>query len=195
MTFSVSVFFLLVIVLSMDAFSAGFSYGVEKVRVPFYSSFTVAVISGTMLTLSMMLGNILSELIPPAITKSISFLILFLLALYKFYDTFPFVRSQSTLLTTEVISRKINQKHKETLSVSEALLLSLALSADNVSAGLCCGLSPFSIPLTLLVTILIHLFALLLGIYSGNFFSRKSSKDFSFLGALILLLLAFLRLF
>jgi len=195
MTFSVSVFFLLVIVLSMDAFSAGFSYGVEKVRVPFSSSFTVAIISGTMLTLSLMLGNILSELIPPAITKSISFLILFLLALYKFYDTFPFAKTQNAPLTTEVISQKVNQKHKEVLSASEALLLSLALSADNISAGLCFSLSPFSTPLTLLVTTLIHLLFLLLGVSFGKLFSRKCTKDFSFLGALILLLLAFLRLF
>ena len=96
---------------------------------------------------------------------------------------------------TKVIAQKINHKHREILSLSESLLLSLALSADNISAGLCYGTSPFSAALTLSVTIFIHLLALLLGILSGRFLSGKCSKDFSFLGAIILMLLAFIRLF
>lgn len=192
MTFSVSVFLLLVIVLSLDAFTAGLSYGIEKVKVPFTSVLATAGISGSMLTFSLWAGNILLNLIPEALTKSLSFLVLFLLSLYKFYDTFPYIEKKE--LTTEVITRKINKKHKEILSFSEALLLALALSIDNISAGLCSGPVPFSFVLTLLVTILIHLAALLFGILSGRFFSARCSKDFSWLGAVILMLLAFFRL-
>lgn len=195
MTFSNSVFLLLVIVLSMDSFTAGFSYGIEKVRVPFSSSFTAALISGTMLTFSLWMGDILAERIPEALTKSISFLVLFLLALYKFYDTFPFLHNKNAALTTKVISKKINRKPKEVLSFSEALLLALALSADNISAGLCNGLPLLPIPLTFLVTTGIHLTALLLGILTGKSFAQKCSADFSWLGAIILMLLAFGHLF
>jgi putative Mn2+ efflux pump MntP len=53
----------------------------------------------------------------------------------------------------------------------------------------------FSTLLTLTVTTLVHLAALLLGILTGKFLFRNSTRDFSWLGAVILVLLAFLRLF
>ena len=37
MTFSVYLFLLLILILSMDAFTAGLSYGMSNVRVPFFS--------------------------------------------------------------------------------------------------------------------------------------------------------------
>lgn len=195
MTFSASAFFLMVIVLSMDAFTAGLSYGIEKVKVPFLSAFAAALISGLMLTLSLRAGSILLSLIPPLFTKLLSFGVLLLLALYKFYDSLPALHHPHRILTTEVISQKVNQKHKEYLSFSEALLLALALSIDNISAGFCLGSMTFSTLLTLTVTTLVHLAALLLGILTGKFLFRNSTRDFSWLGAVILVLLAFLRLF
>lgn len=59
---------LLIIILSMDAFAAGLSYGVEKVQVPFLSLLIIAFLSGSMLTASLMAGNILLGLIPPGLS-------------------------------------------------------------------------------------------------------------------------------
>lgn len=194
MTFSVSVFLLLVIVLSLDAFTAGLSYGIEKVKVPLSSLLIIAFISGAMLTVSLFAGHILLPFISPLFTKILSFLVLFLLSLYKFYDAFPSLHFKKRHLTTEVITQNINKHPKEILSVPEAVLLATALSIDNISAGICTGTILISVQLTLLVTSFIHLIALSIGVLTGCFFFKKSSKNLSWLGAAILMLLALLRL-
>ena len=194
MTFSASVFLLLVTILSLDTFTAGLSYGIEKVKIPLSSLFTIAFISGAVLTLSLFAGHILLDFISPAFTKILSFLVLFVLSLYKLYDAFPCLRFTKHHLTTEVITQNINKHPKEILSVSEAVLLAAALSVDNISAGICTGRILISFPLTLLVTFLIHLISLSIGVLTGHFFFKNCSKNLSWLGAVVLMLLALLRL-
>ncbi len=195
MSFSFSLFLLLILALSMDAFTAGLSYGMAKVKVPLYSVFTLAALSGCMLTLSMYAGDKLLSLIPPAFTRGASFIILFLLSLYKFYDAIPSLHRKNARLTTDNISQMINSERPMVLSGREAFLLGLALSVDNISAGLCTGsssLSPWSL---LFITVGIHLLSIQLGLAAGRLLAQKGLNRFTWLGAAILMLLAFFRLF
>ncbi len=194
MTISFYFFILLVIVLSMDAFAAGLSYGIEKVHVPFFSLFIIALLSGSMLTASMITGDFILRLIPVNLTKGISFFVLFLLSLYKFYDTLPQLHAKDNGLTTGNISRKVNKEDKAILSWKEAALLAFALSIDNISAGLCTGTIPLPNIILLLLTTAIHFISIRAGLLAGCFLSDKSSHCFAWLGAAILLLLAFCRL-
>lgn len=187
MTFSYYFFILLVVVLSMDAFAAGFSYGIEKVRVPFLSLMVIALLSGSMLTASLLAGNFLMGFIPESLTRGISFTVLFLLSLYKFYDALP------GLHRTGTISQKINKEDKAVLSCREGALLALALSIDNISAGLCTGTVSLPSIILLLLTTAIHFLALKLGLFAGRMLSRRS-HGFAWLGGAILMVLAFLRL-
>ncbi|MCM1136856.1 MAG: manganese efflux pump [Clostridium sp.] len=194
MTLSIYFFLLLVIVLSMDAFAAGLSYGVEKVRVPFLSLSIIALLSGGMLTLSLFAGNLLLSLIPDGLTKGISFLVLFLLSIYKFYDAFASKNHRESNLTTDGLSQKINGDDKAVLSGKEAALLALALSIDNISAGLCTGTVSLSPVILLIITTVIHFFALKLGLLTGQLLALKGSCSFTWLGAVILMILAFARI-
>ena len=218
MTFSYYFLILLIVVLSMDAFAAGFSYGIEKVRVPFLSLTVIALLSGGMLTASLLAGNLLMEFIPEALTKGISFTVLFLLSLYKFYDALPCLHGGSRKLTdrkpaqgnhakdnyaqdnyvrgkftTDTISQKVNKEDKAVLSCREGAVLAIALSIDNISAGLCTGTVSLPSIILLLLTTAIHFFALRLGVLTGGMLSHKS-QGFAWLGGAILLVLAFLRL-
>lgn len=198
MTFSFYFFILLVVVLSMDAFAAGFSYGIEKVRVPFLSLAVIALLSGGMLTASLLAGNFLMSFIPEALTKGISFIVLFLLSLYKFYDALPDLHSKkgetdSEKFTTGTISQKVNKEDKAILSCREGAILAIALSIDNISAGLCTGTVSLPSIILLLLTTAIHFFALKLGLLAGGMLSHKS-QGFAWLGGAVLMLLAFLRL-
>lgn len=197
----------------MDAFAAGFSYGIEKVRVPFLSLTVIALLSGGMLTASLLAGNLLMEFIPEALTKGISFTVLFLLSLYKFYDALPSLHGGSRKLTdrkpaqgnhaqdnyargkftTDTISQKVNKEDKAVLSCREGAVLAIALSIDNISAGLCTGTVSLPSIILLLLTTAIHFFALRLGVLTGGMLSHKS-QGFTWLGGAILLVLAFLRL-
>lgn len=192
MTISFQVFIFLTIALSMDAFTAAFSYGTDNVRVPFISTLIIAVICGLMLTLSFLAGNVLLSLIPSGFAKILSFSILFLLSLYKLYDALPKKRPAS--FTTDSISDKVNKKDKQIISAQEAALLALALSIDSISAGISIGTPDLPLPLLFLIAVCIHLAAIWSGSHAGASLSKKTSQNFSWLGAVLLLLLAFLRL-
>lgn len=193
MTFSYYFLILLVVVLSMDAFAAGFSYGIERVKVPFLSLAIIALLSGGMLTASLLAGNFLMGFIPEPLTKGISFAVLFLLSLYKFYDALQSLRSKNGKLTTGMISQKVNKEDKAVLSCREGALLAIALSIDNVSAGLCTRTLSLPSIILLLLTTAIHFFSLKLGLLSGKMLSDKTN-GFAWLGGAILMVLAFLRL-
>lgn len=229
MTLSIYLFFLLVIVLSMDAFAAGLSYGMEGVRVSFPSIFIIAFLSGGMLTASLLAGNLILRLIPESLTKGISFSVLFLLSVYKFYDFFSqseelkdlywkimhFFRllplsqgntnAQPSLLedngsgitdslTTREITKKINKEEPSVLSCREAALLALALSIDNISAGLCTGTISLSPLVLLFLTTAVHFLSIRLGLFAGLLLCTKS-HNLTWLGAAVLMILAFMRLF
>lgn len=194
MSFSIYFFILLVIVLSMDAFAAGLSYGMEKVQVPFRSLFIIALLSGSMLTASQLAGNLFLDLVPSQLTKGISFTVLFLLSLYKFYDALPQLHKRETGLTTKSISQRVNKEDKSVLSGREAALLAFALSVDNISAGLCTGTVSLPFIILLSLTTAIHFLAIRLGLFTGRLLSHKSSHSLSWLGAAILMLLSFVRI-
>ena len=123
---SLPLFLLLLTILSLDAFAAGLSYGTEKVRVSPFSLLLLALVSAGVLTLSLAAGDRFLGLFPPAGTKLISFAVLLLLALYKFYDAGKAVCAPSS------IAHRVNQTRREVLSAREALLLGLALSIANI---------------------------------------------------------------
>lgn len=185
---------ILITVLSMDAFTAGLSYGMDGVRVPFSSILTIACLSGCMLTLSLYAGDFLFAFLPAEFTKIVSFLVLFILSLYKLYDTIPRLHKGNPNLTTDTISQKINHTSPSILSGKEAALLGLALSIDNISAGLCTGTMELNPYLLMFLTTLIHLLSIRLGLFAGRALSQKGLRSFSWLGAAILMLLAFCRL-
>lgn len=195
MLFSFSLFILLIMILALDAFTAGLSYGVEKVHVPVLSVFLIAMMSGLMLTLSMTAGDFLLTLVPAVLTKTISFLVLFLLSVYKLYDSLPQFHRSGRALTTDHISRRINNRNTAVLSGKEACLLGLALSVDNISAGLCTGSGSLSPILLFFLTTAVHLLAIQAGLCTGRLLVRKSSPHFAWLGGAVLMLLSFLRLF
>ena len=194
MSFSIYLFLLLILILSMDAFTAGLSYGMSGVRVSFFSILTIAVLSGCMLTLSLYAGDFLLSFIPAGLTKAVSFLVLFFLSLYKFYDAVPSLHKGNYRLTTDNISHSINSTVPSILSLKESVLLGLALSVDNISAGLCTGTQNIPAGVLLLITTSMHMCTIRLGLSAGHMLARKGLSRFTWLGAAILMLLAFLRL-
>lgn len=195
MTISFYSFLLLAVALSMDTFTAGLSYSVGKVRVPVPSMLVISLISGLMLTLSLLAGNLIVSVIPAGVTKIFSFLVLFALALYKLYDALPSDAKAARSFTTDSISEKVNKKDIHILSLSEAALLSLALSLDSISAGLGAGAPAKSPFLLFCISSLIQLAAIFSGLLSGRALLQKTSHNFTWVSAALLFVLALLRLF
>ena len=191
-----SLFFplLLIALLCADAFVFGFSYGLDRVRIPPSSLFLISCISGVMLTLSFLFGDRLLTLLPPFLKTSLPFVVLLLLSLYKIYDALPAFHPPQCPLISEALSRKINRKEVQILSLNEATLLAITLSVDNISVGLSVGTCHLPSFLLLSYSVFIHGVTIRGGWLLGHCFSKRCSHNLSIISALLLLVLAFAQL-
>ena len=70
---------LFLMVLSLDAFTAGIAYGAEKIKIGFGSGIIISLFGGFALLLSAWIGNWISGGLSETFCKTLSFVILFLL--------------------------------------------------------------------------------------------------------------------
>lgn len=183
MFFSVSKLLLLIIALSADAFTAGFAYGADKVKIPSLSAVIVDALSDLLLISSLIIGNLFKAYIPPKATSFLSFAILLVLALVKIFDN-----------SLKKTIREANGGNIEVLSPAEALSLGFALSADSAAAGIGAASLEVPRPLTAILTFLIGMIAVCGGCRLGGLLASKSEFNFSAVGGFLLLLLAFSKL-
>lgn len=210
MFLSVSKLILLIIALSVDSFAASFAYGTDKVKIPPLSAVIVAFLSDLFLILSLLIGNLFKTYIPESIAVFFSFTILLALGIIKLFDStikkkirenrfdsrelhvsFKNVRF---ILTVYAQPQKANTTDIEVLSPAEALSLGIALSLDSAAAGIGAASAEFSLPLTALLTFIITIAAVFGGCKAGRVLAAKSDFNFSIIGGLLLVLLAFSKL-
>lgn len=183
MSIELYAFLLLLTALSTDAFAAGLSYGIDRVNIPFLSTFIISLISSIMLTISLVSGTFIQTIIPQNYMRYISFFILLYLGINKIRDTF---------LRKVIVSA--NQEDFSVLSAKESFVLGLALSLDNIAAGIGTSLAGLSLYSIFILTIFFNIFAMKLGCLTGKKAAQYTSFNFSWVGAVLLFLLAFLRL-
>lgn len=201
---------ILALALSVDCFGASLAYGADRIRISFANALLIDLSGCLILGLSLFLGILAGGQIPASVTQGASFLILFILALEKLLESsiHAWIRKCSPdtpavefrlfsfrfLLRVLCDSTNADADCSKTLSVKEALTLSLALSLDGIAAGISAGLcESFRIPVFLLFSFLFSLAALLLGSRIGNR-AAKDGRHLSWISGIILLALAFARL-
>ncbi|MDO5424838.1 MAG: manganese efflux pump [Eubacteriales bacterium] len=173
----------LVTAVSVDAFTAGFAYGVSGVRVPWRSIFVVAGVSSLTLCAALLVGNAAGSWIPAGMADRVSFLILFLLGLWKLTDQ---ARHQE--------DQRADRNRDKVLSPGEALTLGLALSVDSVAAGVGAGVIAFPVWETLAASFVMGILAVWGGWKIGRTVSRKIHSNLYWISGVLLLVLAFGKL-
>jgi len=202
---------MLLTALAIDSFVCSFGYGANKIKIPFKSIMAINIICTILLAIGVFFGSIIGNYIPEDVTMWISFFILFLLGLSKLFDS-----------AVKNVTRKLNGVSKEfkfswsglgfvlnvftnpeeadidnskVLSPKEAIPLAIALGLDGLSVGLGIGLSVTNIFLLLGLSLVSDVIAITLGCYLGNKVAQKSTMDLSWLGGVILILIAILEVF
>ena len=202
--------FLLVTAVSADAFAASFAYGVGRIRIPAASVSVIAGIATAVLLLSLLLGGVLRPWLPDGITTGLSFGILFLLGFLKLFDSSlkSFLRRHTTvrrewkvagfqlrfILNVYADPEEADSDRSHTLSPREAAPLAAALSLDGLAAGFGAGLSSVNYPMAALLSLGMSALCVLLGSAFGRRTARRLSFDLSWLGGVLLLLLAGMKL-
>jgi len=153
----------LVFAVSLDGFGVGITYGLRRIHVPFVALLIIMGCSGIVVLLSMTIGNILSTFISPDLAQIFGGCILVFLGLFSLYNVLKSRRAGNrteeksteqkrnfTTILTRPDQADVDQSGS--ISISEAVILGIALALDAFGAGIGASIIGYS---PILTTILI----------------------------------------
>ncbi len=196
--------------LCVDAFAASFSYGINTTEIPPLSAVTISVICTLALAVSLGLGTLAKQIVPAGLTGTICFIVLFGIGVVKSFESLlkKYILNRKSVgqikmkisdinfvLTVYADSIRADADNSKVLSPKEAVYLALALSFDSLAAGLGFGLSEVKYAQLLLLSMFSNLAAVFLGCFLGKYVRSVSDYDFSWLGGVLLIILAISKLF
>lgn len=143
--------------LSLDAFSAGFAYGLRQIKIPFFSHLAFLIASMSCVGASMLCGHLIAQALPLIWSKRLGGLILLGMGLWWFLragqekkkrikqhelshknmKTVFKLRLASLAIVIQVLDEPVTADFDAsgTISTKESLLLGFALSLDALGAG------------------------------------------------------------
>jgi len=203
--------FLIALSLSLDAFVAGFAYGANKIKINFLSVQIINIICSGMTGLSFFFGNIIKNYIPRTAAAIICFIILFLLAVAKLLDGFTksLIKKHTDLsrelkfsmfnfnfiLKLYAVPEDSDADSSKTISPVEAISIAIALSLDGAAVGLGAALGGANGFAVFLFSLAANMSAIIFGRYIGEKAAGKFKFNLSWLGGVILMILAVFKLF
>jgi len=200
----------LILALCIDAFAASFAYGINQTRIPVASMAVVGLICTAVSAVSAGIGSAAKQVIPPHVSGIICFAILLMIGLLKSFECFlkRYIagcqnherRLQLKMfdihfaLTVYADNMEADADQSKVLSPKEAVYLALALSLDGFAAGFGCGLADIDYAAFILLSLASNILAISFGSFLGRTLKRFSKTDFSWIGGIILIILAFSKL-
>lgn len=200
---------LLVCSLCIDTFVASIAYGTDKIKIPFSSTIIINFTCSLFLAISLFIGSILKDFLNPNIATIISFCLLFLLGVYRLFESFfkKYIKKCSDIgvpLTFKVFDFKFvlqiyadeikaDYDNSKILTPKEALYLSVALSLDSLAVGFGSSLGNINYLEVLILSIIIGFIALSSGGYLGRKFAQKVDVNLSWLSGAMLIALSIMR--
>ncbi len=186
------------IALNIDALSAGISYGIRRIKIPFSSILIISIISMVAISLSMLSGQFLTVFLPETFTQLAGGIILIILgswAMYQFFKELDNGKDEPIPEESEHIKQKpitvikinflgliihiLKKPYKADLdksgviSYGEAVLLGIALSMDSMAAGIAISLFGYSILKTTALVGLNYLIFTFMGLSIGDRLNRS----------------------
>ena len=203
--------FVLAVSLSLDALMVSFAYGSSKIKIPFLSSQIINIVCNLVLGISLYVGTIIRQFLPNSLTTAICFVLLFVLGVIKLLDgvTKSIIRKHSNfnkelrfsmfnirfILSLYADPEYADVDKSRSISSTEAFTLALALSLDGLTVGFGAAIGNVNALAVFLSSFITNASAIMLGCYAGNRLSRNLNFNFSWASGIILLVLAFMRLF
>ena len=178
------------VIANLDNLGIGISYGLQKIRILFFSNLLIAMMSLIATIFSMVMGTFLSRVFPFA--NLIGSLLLIAIGLWISFGSllqkniFPLIYKRSKILRiiidTLSDSSKADRNANGVISINEAVFLGISLSLNCIVTGLGAGLSGLSlIPVTASVFIF-SLLTISIGYILGN---RANFLHFGYLSQII----------
>jgi len=202
---------MLVCALSLDAFVASFAFGTQKIKIPFFSVLLINTICACFLGISVFVGSMVRPYITESFASFISFAILTCIGISKLFDSLIKNKiKKHKIRKTEIDSKELNfnfilsvyadstiadSDNSRTISAKEAVLLAVALSLDGLAAGVGTGITEVNYVQLMLFSLISDMLAVMFGSKTGKKFAGRFNLDLSWVGGVLLLVLAFTKLF
>jgi putative sporulation protein YtaF len=175
---------LLAVALSIDGFGVGLSYGIRKIKVPFFPIMLIVFCSILAMTFSILTGQLVAGFIPYHLASFLGGTILLLIGFWQLIEGLKKYKDDPVLVsiklkTLGLVLQVIHEPENADIDKSgdinyrEALLLGIALNIDVVGVGLGAGMAGYSFILVPFATA-----ALLLALYLGLNIGEKSATGF-----------------
>ncbi len=158
---------------SIDSLSVGVSYGIKKINLPIESIILVSFISTLGTYISMEFGNIILLYTGENLINLVASIFLIFMGLYFVYESIQRENMQVTELLGNPIKADYNKSGK--IDFSEAGILALALTLNNVGIGIASAIAGLDVILTSIFTFIFTAISLQFGYSLG---SRYASKNF-----------------
>ncbi len=194
---------LLALAVCMDTFFAAMGCSMNGILIPKRCALLISFVGTAFLAVSLSGAQLLGMILPEYIFRYLGFAILFLLGSSQIMKEFltilfrkhrPHWNWKALGLVIDICFDETlaDTDHSKTLSLSEAAAYSAALSLDSLASGLGAGIQKAYIPVCLVLTLCAGFLLTLSGAEFGKICHQK--KNLSWLGGVMLLILAFCRL-
>jgi len=176
---------LIAILLSIDAFSVGLSYGMREINISSTSKIIISSISALITFIAILTGTKIAMLFSSLITKLIGILVLFSMGIY--------------LIIQSIISQEKNHDQEiiQEINLRETFLLGITLSLDSIGSGIGVSILGFNNLLLPVITACCQYIFLFFGIKLGTKLSssKLNTNIILFISGLILIFIALQKFF
>ena len=193
---------LLTIAVCTDSFAAAVGIGGAGIKIPFRSAVVVSFVGTFFLTASAAASEFLKLCINSELFGIMSFFLLLGLGIFNLFQNFfkemiakspRFGRDKNSPAKLFFDETAADADNSKSISVKEALALSVALSADSVVTGISSGSLELNLPLLSAVCFLTGIPAVILGVRLGKKLHSALKINLGWLSGAVLIVLAFLR--
>lgn len=202
---------LLALACNIDTFMTAWIYGIERISLQKKVAVMIALTTSIIFTISTFFGLFLTNLIAPDQLKILCFLFLLFLGISKLLSHFMKkivqryenkskskawnLSSFRFILTVYIDPEKADIDHSHTLSMKEAISTATVLSMDGVAVGTAVGFIALDPIACFFTSFLVAFFLFGLGFLVGAYLQTKLKWDISWLGGLLLIMIALFKYF
>jgi putative sporulation protein YtaF len=136
---------LFALALSMDGFGMGLSYGLRRIKIPFFPLFVICLFSALAIAFSMTFGIVLAFFLPNGSAVILGALVLVVVGLWIILQQY-FLNLWDCLIINilkEPVQADLNKSGE--IDLKEAFFLGFALAMDALGAGLGAAMSGYSL--------------------------------------------------
>ena len=200
---------LLILALSADLLTASMIYGAGHIGISLGLTILISGLGSAILGTALFIGRFLGDYFPETLLAVGSGVILIALGTYKTVDfrirrwRKEYVKPQKNLMLSLGDLRIIlniygdplsaDEDDSSTLSVGEAILLTIAMSLDGFAAGVGYSMNDVSVGAVITAFFLASLISIRLGHFLGCRIVKE--KDYSWIGGVLLIFLGFFGIF